>query len=143
MCGAIMLAIAGAGVFKLSDLFEFHRTLSSWILIPDSLKQAVVVVLPVLEVFLAGLWLLRIERRRSYWIVLSMLLAFNTAVCVQLMLGKAPECGCFGLVDHWLKEHAGNWVTLTRSAAMAGVLLLSLAVSVEACTKLSHRKGVA
>jgi len=108
---------------------------------PARTNPCSVIAVPTLELLLSGLWLLRIERKYSYRLSLCMLLTFVTAICTQLAVAKVPDCGCFGLVDRWLKDHAGNWVILTRSVGMTLVLLLALVISGNGCTNKEGLKG--
>lgn len=91
--GLVMLAAAWP---KLIDPPSFAQTLYNFRILPESLRHAVALVLPWLELWI-GLALVsgRGESGAARWAFLLML-GFAGAIGLNLLRGNPIDCGCFG-----------------------------------------------
>lgn len=127
-CGAAASAIIilVAGISKLSDLPMFAHAVATWALIPDRLEPAITTLVPVIEVALAGCWLVGLRRPLAHVGMLALTVVFTAAYVVQWTLSEPPKCGCFGKLT-WhahVLEHAP--FVVARNA----LIILALAMSV-------------
>lgn len=108
IAGVGVIYIAFAGVSKLVDLPEFALSLRGWKVIPESLRSAAVLSVPVVEVVLSGLWLINV-RRAATTVALMVFISVVTAVYLaEALLYQAPECGCMGGLGSGL-EFVQSW----------------------------------
>lgn len=133
LCYTVMILVALAGVSKLSDLHAFRVSLDSWTEIPSLLRNIAVYAVAPAELLLAGLWLIRVQRSTAFFLTMSLLFTFLSALVVQMYYGKPPECGCFILVDKWLTDIAGYSLALLRLGTLLGCMCLAYLLSPPAC----------
>ena len=112
----VLLAVVffAAGLAKLFDLKGSQKAITDFGLPPPAAKP-LGIGLPIVEIIIV-LLLLPV---RSAWIgamgALALLLAFITAIAVNVGLGRRPKCHCFGQVH---SETVG-WSTLVRNGVLA------------------------
>src|SRR5690606_15797031 len=86
----------------------------------------VALAVPLAELAVASAWFLGLGRRPVAFAAGAMLLVFTVAYVLQLTLGQAPECHCFG---EWLKfesaQRAARFI-VTRNAGLMILLALGL-----------------
>lgn len=121
LTGLVSVVLLVSAIAKLLDLAVFEAALRSWPLLPRSLIPALVPGVPVLELFLASLWLTGVERRWTGRLIVVWLGAGTLAYSVQLAAGATPSCGCGGA---WLAKVP--W--LDRGGAVLGRNLLLLVI---------------
>jgi methylamine dehydrogenase accessory protein MauD len=113
---------AVAGLTKAADPRTFRRTLTGFGL-SDALAAPLSVGLPALEVLAAAALL---SASLAWWgavTALGLLLAFATAIAVNLARGSAPDCNCFGQ----LHSTPLSWSMFARNialSALAAVIVL-------------------
>jgi hypothetical protein len=105
-----------AGVVKLRDRASFADTLRGFGA-RGSIVAAVAVLLPVLELTVAGALLVSVTSWAGALGALALLLLFSVAVGVALARGRTADCGCFG------KDRTGplSVVALLRNGVLAGL----------------------
>src|SRR5947207_222470 len=121
--GRILLALVFglAGVTKLLD-FQGSRKSMIAFGVPRSLGASFAVCLPLAELACSIALLVDDMAWRGAIGVTVLLAAFTTAISINLLRGKAPECQCFGQ----LSSSPVSWNTLARNSALlaaAGVLV--------------------
>ncbi len=90
--------------------------------VPTKLALLSAVLLPLVELFVAGLLILSVSAWWGALGALALLLLFTTAVGYHLTRGHTPQCHCFGQVS---SEPIG-WPTLVRNlvlSALAGIIV--------------------
>ena len=108
---------------KLRDVAEFERLLGAYEILPRSLLRAAAVVLPVLELALAGSLLVRFEPLIAARAGAAMLVVFGLAIAINLARGRSQiDCGC-----HWGASEGGiaRWMVVRN-------LLLALGLGLSA-----------
>lgn len=66
--------------------------------VPPRLAGTVAVVLPLVEIVLAGLLLVSSWAKGAAWGALGLLVVFSAAVAGNLLRGRQPLCHCFGQI---------------------------------------------
>ena len=110
---------AAAGVAKLADVTGSRRTLTGFGL-PIGLAVPLGVVLPVLELIVAGALIPTTTALYGAAGALTLLVAFTGGITVSLLRGLRPECHCFGQ----LHSEPVGWRVLARNAVLAALALL-------------------
>lgn len=112
---ALAAVFAVAGIAKLGDRAAFKKTLGDFG-VPAVPAPLLAWLVPVAElVFAAAL----LPLTTAWWGacgVLAMLLAFCTAIGVNLARGRRPDCRCFGQIH----STPIGWKTLARNAVLSG-----------------------
>jgi Methylamine utilisation protein MauE len=90
---ALIFAIAAVG--KLADRSRFRDTLAQFET-PRPLLGAGAIVLPLVELAIAGLLIPPATARAGALAALVLLIAFCTAIARALARGERPDCGCLG-----------------------------------------------
>jgi uncharacterized membrane protein YphA (DoxX/SURF4 family) len=85
-----------AGVAKVADPPGFAHEIHNYGLVPGGLVNAMALVLPWLEIVVAGALFLGIATRTATRILAILLMVFIAALSVNLARGKPVDCGCFG-----------------------------------------------
>jgi hypothetical protein len=119
----IGLIFAGAAVAKLADLQSFIGVVQNFRLLPYVLVKPFAVLLPILELAVAGG--LAFPATRSYAAIgtLALLVVFTAAIAVNLARGRRSiDCGCFG---DTLKQPLSGWL-IARNAVL-GLLAVTAA----------------
>jgi uncharacterized membrane protein YphA (DoxX/SURF4 family) len=110
---------AAAGVAKLTNLKASRKTVADFGL-PNGLANAIGSMLPFAELTVAASLL---AVRSAWWAGLAafgLLLAFITAIAVNLAQGRKPDCQCFGQIQ----SKPIGWPTLARNGALAALAAL-------------------
>jgi uncharacterized membrane protein YphA (DoxX/SURF4 family) len=132
--GAVLVArVAIAAVFvfaavpKMLDPGAFAQAIDNYRLFPEWSVGMIAVVVPAVELTVAGALLLGIGARGGALVATLMLVGF-TAVIVQAMTrGIDVECGCFGATT----RADADWVAVARNALLlAGSILVAIAPDV-------------
>ncbi len=85
--------------------------------IPVLLARPMALLLPVLELACAGALISVTFARWGAIGAMAMLLSFISAIAINLMRGRRPDCHCFGQ----LHSSPIGWATLVRNAVLAGL----------------------
>lgn len=116
LLGAIFLI---AGWTKLADHNGGRKTLMDFG-IPDALAKPFSFFLPIIELVVA---ILLIPQATAWWGGLGafgLLLIFIIAIAINLILGRKPDCHCFGQ----LHSAPAGWSTLIRNVLLAVIACL-------------------
>ncbi|MBL8764134.1 MAG: prepilin-type N-terminal cleavage/methylation domain-containing protein [Phycisphaerae bacterium] len=118
--GVAMILIGLAGLSKLADLPQFAHDLKTWSIFPAWTRSLAAVLVPVVEVCVAGAFLLRVRRRAMCAAAMALLAVFSAVYAAQWAWGGAPRCGCMGVIARqlWIAEEAGG-VFLRNGVLMA------------------------
>lgn len=114
----VFVVIGLACAAKLLDLPRFEAALDAYDRVPEALRQAALVTVPIVEGALAILWFARIRTRLIAGVTATFLVVVSLVIAWQWWQGDAPPCGCFGrLAAHaaWMEDAA--W-TLGRNTLM-------------------------
>lgn len=113
---SLAAVFAVSGVAKLADRPGSRRAIVGFG-VPDRLAAPLAVLLPVAELAVA----VALIPRGSAWGgavgALGLLLLFCAGMGVNMALGRAPDCHCFGQ----LYSEPIGWPTLARNGVLAGV----------------------
>ncbi|MGZ4383938.1 MAG: MauE/DoxX family redox-associated membrane protein [Gaiellaceae bacterium] len=113
----VLAAVFGvAGLAKLADQPGARTALAGFGL-PDVLAVPGAVVLPIVELVVAGALLPSASAAWGGAAAFALLAAFSAAIAVAMARGRAPECHCFGQLH---SEPAGLRA-LARNLALVGV----------------------
>lgn len=120
-----MAILAAAGILKLLDLRAFQFALQDWHIIPKALSPAVSVVVPSLELIVAGSWLVGGRRLQCRIAALVLLICWTAAYCAEAFLYGPPPCNCLGsvLAYHELKMEAP--ILISRNVGLLAMLLVA------------------
>jgi len=91
--------------------------------VPGAVAEPVTIVLPLIEVFFAGLLLFPETAVAGAVGCLGLLCVFSAVVAVNLVRGNRPDCNCFGRL---YQASISGW-TLARNAVLAGLAVLIVA----------------
>jgi uncharacterized membrane protein YphA (DoxX/SURF4 family) len=125
---AVVFRFALAVVFLLSGLAKlplraaFTEAVRNYKLVPDRLASVIGRLLPPVEVAAGLVLVLGLGVRPVAAFVGAFLVAFSTAVAINLLRGRAIDCGCFGPIA----QRQITWLTVLRNA----VLIVAAAVVV-------------
>lgn len=105
-----------AAVHKWRAMEEFRETLVNYRLLPESFTRLFAIVVPVME-FTAGLALLVPQANRPAALVSGiLLLAYMTAMGINLMRGRRSiDCGCGGGDQ---KQNISEWLILRNAVLL-------------------------
>jgi uncharacterized membrane protein YphA (DoxX/SURF4 family) len=118
---ALAAVLLWAAVPKLLDPTTFATDISNYRLVPDSWAGPLAIMLPVLELVIAGALLAGVEARGAALIAGGMLVVFSVAMGQAMARGIDLECGCFGTTT----ESAVGWDSIARNVfliALAGMI---------------------
>jgi thiol-disulfide isomerase/thioredoxin len=118
LTAALMLAVVFgvAGIAKLRDR-EDTRTAVRAFGGPTALVPAVALLLPLVELVVAGALLLPATRVAGVLGALGLLSLFSAVIAANLARGKNPECHCFGQ----LHSAPTGWKTLARNGLLGSI----------------------
>lgn len=117
------VVLLAAGILKGIDADEFARWLEGWTVLPPWSRGVAAVFIPVAEVGLGTMWLVRMSQRSTLYVMFLFLTAMTGVAFVQSALAPLPSCKCFGaLGDHFrlLSESSGLVWRAGTLACMAG-----------------------
>ena len=115
LAGAFIVAAWG----KLSDRHGARLAFAE-MGVPNAAAEPITIVLPLVEVFFAGLLLFPETARAGALGCLALLCVFSAVVAVNLARGNRPDCNCFGRL---YQASISGW-TLARNAVLAGLAVL-------------------
>ncbi len=117
-----MFVIAVAGILKTVDLSEFHESLETWTLLPDSARNILTVGVPISELAVASWWFLLGGGRHAVIAAAGLLGLYSLAFALHWILASPPDCGCLG--KHLAFEQSRHSATalLARNALLLFVL---------------------
>jgi prepilin-type N-terminal cleavage/methylation domain-containing protein len=104
--------VALSALLKFSDLSTFVSDLREWRLAPAWAVGPATILVPGLELTLAGLWFAAHGSGRYVRLcAVAMLVAWSGAYVIETIIWGPPKCGCFGRLREWylLKQEA-PWV---------------------------------
>ncbi|MDP9342043.1 MAG: DoxX family protein [Actinomycetota bacterium] len=128
LLGLIFLRV---GLAKMGNRTAFTRAVQSYRLAPAPLSEWIGRWLPILETALGVLLVLGIEQRLTGWTVTGLLILFGAAVSVNLVRGRAIDCGCSGgtapkSITWWTVARNGGLTAMSMSVATNPPTVLSL-----------------
>jgi hypothetical protein len=112
---ALALVFGAAGTAKMLDRKGTQEALAAFG-VPRSLAAVASVLLPVVELIVAGGVLLRSSASWAAAGAFALLIFFSAGVANSLLHGRRPPCHCFGQ----LASAPASWSTVGRNAALAG-----------------------
>ncbi len=118
----VMLVIVIAATAKLIDLTDFRNSLRTWDGVPVALRTPLAVAVPLVELTIAGAWLVGLSRRRAPWAALALLLTVTAAYGLHWAFIKPPNCDCFGKIAQFKQDTAGATLVVLRNAVLMGLL---------------------
>ena len=114
----------GTGGSKLLAIDEFVGVVANYRLLPQSLARPFALSLPFIEIAAGVGILLTPIRVIAALIVALLLLAFSTAIAVNLIRGRTfIDCGCFRIRS----RRPISWGLVIRNIVMLGFVLLAAA----------------
>lgn len=122
---AIVLAAACA---KLFDLDAFAVSLAQWHLVPTWAVSPLSAGVPLLELSLAGTWLLGLSGRRTRVTLAGFILACSVAFAAETWIFGQPTCRCFGKLVAWNRAKLDAPWILIRNAMLVVMLLYGVAL---------------
>lgn len=109
----VLIVVFGfAGLAKLRDIGGFRETLIEFG-VAKFLAPVGAVALPVVELLTAGA--LAASGNLGGWLALALLVTFSGGILANLLLGRQPNCRCFGQ----LKSTPIGWSILLRNVVLA------------------------
>jgi thiol-disulfide isomerase/thioredoxin len=122
---AAVFAVAGAA--KLADRSGTRRALRAFG-VPAQLVGTAAIALPLAELTVAALLLPSSTAVAGALGALALLAVFTTAIVINLLRGRAPECRCFGQ----LHATPTSWRTVGRNTGLLALAVVALAGAVAA-----------
>lgn len=120
--GAMLLLLLAA-MSKLTDLGAFRSSLATWTLLPLAFRDATTMLVPCVELLIAGLWVMGVRRALMAMLAGGLVALFTGAYIVHWLYLQPPTCNCFSQIVRFEDEKAGAIFVVTRNA----ILLLALA----------------
>lgn len=134
LTAALPLVMFLAGALKLADWHAFARSLSTFTVIPESVRILAAIIVPGLEM-IAVIMLVAGAPRLANLTALGLLGVFTMAVAVQTWRAEPPSCACFGLWQQYDDAVAASHILLVRNGALALVGMFGLgAACLRRCT---------
>jgi len=117
----LFVVFAWAGLSKLADLNGTRQSLIEFS-IPRALTQPFSILLPSVELAIAGSLLFAATRWWGAWAALALLVLFTIGISFALIKGRRPSCHCFG------RFSAGpiGWPAFVRNSGL--IVLASLII---------------
>ena len=119
---ALAIVFLLAGVAKLPRRREFTEAVLGYGLVAPRIGRLVGTWLPAVELGAAVLLILGLATEVVAGLIGVLLAGFSVAIVVNLVRGRAIDCGCYGVVA----ERRITWLTVARNAvliAMAAVVV--------------------
>lgn len=126
LCGASCLVFAIAGAGKLLDLVAFQDSLVTWRLLPEWLRWATVLVLPIAEMTCIVLWSTPRRRLAGEWLALCLALGLLFTSGLHVLLGEKPTCNCLGVLDQYFRFKASTKTLVWKSAAIGAMIVAGM-----------------
>lgn len=112
-----------SGLAKFADLRTFAEDLSTWSLLRPSIRAVALTAVPLVEVLLAGLWLIRVRRRLITGLLIAWITLLTGAFGVQAITVGPPSCGCLGVLSRSASELESWPFLLTRNLVLLACLV--------------------
>ncbi len=120
---SLLLLIAGAS--KSLDYSTFYNSLSEWRIIKSGAIATIAAMAPLLELILASLWLLRINRHLMNYFITLMIIAYTSALVWEYRVSGYVDCNCFANFLSEPESPAITWYIVRNSMiALPYVLLI-------------------
>ena len=113
-----------ASIGKIIDPVKFMDKVYEYALLPDMFVPAFSYILPWIEFFTGLMLMLNIYAQSAAFICCGTLVAFITAIFVQISRGVSMDCGCF---DFLIPDEQIGYTTIARDFSMllvASVILV-------------------
>jgi uncharacterized membrane protein YphA (DoxX/SURF4 family) len=104
-----------ASLGKIIDPAGFTNDVYSYVILPSSWVASFATVIPWIEFFAGLLLMLDVFPRSSVLIILGLLIAFITAIYLDVHRGVEISCGCF---DFLFPKELIGWNTIWRDIIM-------------------------
>jgi prepilin-type N-terminal cleavage/methylation domain-containing protein len=117
-----MAIVLFAGSAKLLDLGRFDADLRSWTLLPAGSTDYLVIIIPSVELILAGSWFGRFSPRKAPLAALVLLVLFTAAFVAHLTLARPPQCSCFGAIFRFESQEHGAEISVVRNLVLLAAL---------------------
>ena len=101
-----------SGIVKILDPLPLLETLKLITIVPESLQIIIATLLPIVEIGLAVLMLLKIKSKITLIAVTGLFASFLAFSIYGMAVGFGGDCGCFGDV---LKSDFGFWMILRNT----------------------------
>jgi uncharacterized membrane protein YphA (DoxX/SURF4 family) len=108
-----------AAVSKLRNVPEFTRAIGEFVTLPPRAAQATAIVLPCVELITGISLTTGYFSKGAASTSSALLIAFTSAIVVNLLQGKHPRCNCFGAND----SAPISWGSVARNVALLFVSL--------------------
>jgi putative oxidoreductase len=118
---ALAAVLLWAAIPKLVDPAAFATDITNYRLVPEGWAGAIALMLPVLELVVAGALVIGLEARGAAVVAALMLAIFSAAMVQAMARGIDLECGCFGETV----QATVGWDSIARNAilvALAGLV---------------------
>jgi hypothetical protein len=122
LLGLPMAVVLLMGLGKAADLPMFVDALGTWKLIPRSVIPWIALLLPPIEIVIAGCWFLGMCRTRMEFAAILVVSVLTGLYLWQLVEHGPPVCGCAGKIGGRTMEHPA--AVLGRNAFVVGSLAL-------------------
>jgi uncharacterized membrane protein YphA (DoxX/SURF4 family) len=122
---ALAIVFLLAGVAKLPRRREFTEAVLGYGLVPPRIGRLVGRWLPPVELGAAILLILGLATEVVVGLIGVLLAGFSMAIVVNLVRGRAIDCGCYGVVA----ERRITWLTVGRNAVPIAMAALVAAVA--------------
>lgn len=120
--GVVVSLVGLTGILKLADLDAFWASLATWRLLPIPAIDALSIMVPLVEVLIAGLWF-ACGRRTLAVTAAAVLIVLATALFVaHLVMVGAPKCNCFGIISRYLAQRDEAATTVVRNVLLLAAL---------------------
>ena len=118
---AIAFVFVVAAVPKLLDLRGFEAAVENYALLPTRLVRPVTRALPWVELISAGALIVGVAVAPIALLASLLLLAFATAISVNLLRGRRIDCGCQGTIA----PRTLSWPLVLRDVALAAMAIIT------------------
>lgn len=130
LVAVVILLVGASGLLKFIDLDEFRAVLKQWTLIPSAAIPWLTVIVPSIELMLAGAWWLAPTRRRLVAVLtLGLLGLFTFAYALQSSHTPALPCGCFGAIVPDYVRNAEAAFVYGRNGLLIALLVVGVNMS--------------
>lgn len=118
----VMVVILFASVGKLLDLAAFRSSLRTWEGLPQTVKTPLAIAVPLVEMAIAGGWLVGLSRTRAALAAMALLVVFTVAYGAHWAFIAAPTCDCFGRIAQFKEDNSTAVFVVARNAVLIGAL---------------------
>jgi hypothetical protein len=131
---ALALLFAAAGIAKLRDRARLAAVLEAYDVLPRILARGVAILLPFVELAVAGGLLVNITRPIAAWAAGDLLFIYGAGIALNLVRGRRDiDCGCEGFGE---RRPIAGWM-LVRNALLIGLAAVAGAPQTERIIELT------